>query len=130
MFDIDELLERIKGISDRIESLHPEDPERVTLEAERELLRADARTSVGPGVSAEYLRYELNHLRRRLGELDGEAIEKPSAARNPMALVDHQAFSRRINELLAEKTEDERTFLERRIAQLERQLDDIDRNTS
>ena len=130
MFDIDDLLTRIKALSDKIDQLDAADPARVALEAERELLRADARSSVGPGAPAEYLAYELKHLRRRLAELDGETIEPPSAARNPMALTDHEAFSRHINEMLETKTGDERTFLKSRISELERQLSDIDRKTS
>ncbi|MBT8213333.1 MAG: hypothetical protein KJN71_09320, partial [Acidimicrobiia bacterium] len=85
MFDIDDLLERIKDLSAHIDRLAPTDPERVALEAERELLRADARQAVGPAASPAWLRYELKHLRRRLARMDDEPIEGPSAANNPMA---------------------------------------------
>ena len=132
MQDIDRLLDQIKQLSARIDLLDPDDPERLPLEAERELLRADARQAVGPGASVDYLRYELAHLERRLAELRGEEIEPPSAARNPMAFTDHAAFARRINEMLESKTGDERVFLEKRIAELRRQLDSppSDRSTS
>lgn len=132
MQDIDSILDQIKAISAELELLHFADPRRVTLEAERDLLRSDAKRIVGMGASREYLEYELAHLEQRLAELRGEEIEPPSAARNPMAFTDHAAFARRINEMLASKTGDERSFLKTRIAELRRQLaaPPSDRSTS
>lgn len=120
---IDEALEELRTISTELDRLPDGDARRASLLARRDRLRDAARHAADDTRDPAVLEWELDHLRRRLSELDGERIQKAWPEKgNYRWINDPSAYSRGINREIDDKTQEERAFLESRITQLEASL--------
>lgn len=122
----------LRAIAAALNELPDGDPGRERLLKRRDRIHDAARSTADGTRDPAILAYELVHLRRRLAELDGERIGESWPERgNRHWINDPSAYARGINRELDAKTEEERAFLEERIAQLEASLEDAnDRSRS
>ncbi len=124
---VDEALAEIAEIIDRLDAMGPGDPGRAELIARRDELRQSAREASVASRSEDILRYEREQARRRLEELDARSAERTKAEKSPMRwIIDPGSEVNRINQMLKERDAAEREELERRIHEIEIQLDDTD----
>lgn len=124
----DEALAEINSIIDRLDAMGPGDPGRTNLIARRDQLRRSAREAAVASRSTDTLRYERDQARRRLAEIDSRNAKKVKAEKRVLSwIIDPGSEANRIDRMLQEKDEAEREELERRIEQIEIELDDTDR---
>jgi hypothetical protein len=127
ILSVDEALAEIASIIDRLDSMGSSDPARPRLVARRDELRKAARDAAVASRSDDTLRYERDQAQRRVDELDKRLIKPGWSERQPTKWInDPGAYSARINEMLREQDATERAELERRIADITRQLEQSD----
>jgi len=86
-------------------------------------LRKAAKYAANTSRQESILEYELNHLTKRLAELNGQLIGKSWPEKgNYRWINDPGAYSHQINRDIEEKQKPEREFLETRIAEVEASL--------
>jgi len=124
----DEALAEINSIIDRLDAMGPGDPGRADLIARRDQLRRSARQAAVASRSTDTLLYERDQARRRLVEIDSRNAKKVKAEKRVLSwIIDPGSEANRIDRMLQEKDEAEREDLERRIEEIQIELDDTDR---
>jgi len=126
---IDDLLEELVFLSDRLgrDDLTPD--ERTRLEDRRSYLRGVARRADDASRSRAVLENELGALRRRLAEIDDRPIGKGwSEKTNTRWLNDPGAYSSQINRMISDQDRDERARIVERIGEIESALTGNDRD--
>ena len=120
---IDQALAEIMSLSERIDALGPDDPNRVALERQREELRTDVREASDASRSLPGLLNELGALQRRLSQIDARPIDEgwseKARYRGVRWFNDPGAYSNTINEMLNAEDADERLEIVERIAEIE-----------
>lgn len=124
----DEALAEINSIIDRLDAIGPGDPGRADLIARRDQLRKSARDAAIASRSTDTLRYERDQAQRRLAEIDARNAKKVKAEKRVLSwIIDPGSEANRIDRMLQEKDAVERDDLERRIVEIQVELDDTDR---
>lgn len=117
--DIDELLARILGISADLRTLPEDDGRRTTMIADRDILRAEARSLANAHRHPLSVENEITMLQDRLDEIDGLFIGKGFAEkRRAKGFSDPGAYSATINRALLEHHEAEIAEIKERIDEL------------
>lgn len=123
----DEALAAIGEVDERLGSIGPDHPDRPRLERRRAELQAGARRAADMGRTPAAIRAELDHLERRLAEIDGELIGKSWAERGNYGWInDPGAYAHGINQELQRSNEDIRDEVVTRISELRAVLDEMD----
>jgi hypothetical protein len=124
----DEALAAMREVDERLGSIGPDHPDRPGLERRRDELQTAARRAADLGRAPEAIRAELDHLERRLAEIDGELIKKSWAERGNYGWInDPGAYAHGINQELERSNEDVREEAVTRISELRAVLDDMER---
>jgi hypothetical protein len=117
--EIDEILTTISALSERIEALGVDDPERTDLEGRRDGLRLRARSLADARRHPASVAAEIEMLENRLIEIDQLFISKGYSEKHlPHTVPDPGAYSHAINRLLEAEHRDE-------IAEIRQQLDHL-----
>lgn len=124
---VDEALAEITIIIDRLDSMRPGDPGRSDLVARRDELRRSARDASVASRSMDILRYERDQALHQAAEIEARNSKKASAKKRAFGwIIDPGSESNRIDRMLKEQDADEREALERRIAEIDLQLEDTE----
>lgn len=125
----DEALAEIHSIIDRLDAMGPGDPGRTDLIARRDQLRRSAREAAVASRSTDTLLYERDQAQRRLAEIDARGARKLKAEKRVLSwIIDPGSEANRIDRMLQEQDAAERDELERRIVEIEVQLDDTNQS--
>jgi hypothetical protein len=117
--EIDELLTTISALSDRIEALGVDDPERADLEGRRDDLRLRARSLADARRHPASIAAEIEMLENRLLEIDQLFITKGYSEKHlHHTIQDPGAYSHTINRLLKAEHEEEITEIRQRLDHL------------
>jgi hypothetical protein len=117
--EIDEILTTISALSERIEALGVDDPERTDLEGRRDGLRLRARSLADARRHPASVAAEIEMLENRLIEIDQLFISKGYSEKHlPHTVQDPGAYSHTINRLLEAEHRDE-------IAEIRQRLDHL-----
>lgn len=124
---VDEALAEITIIIDRLDSMGPGDPGRSDLVARRDELRRSARDASVASRSSDILRYERDQALHQVAEIEARHAKKASAKKRAFGwIIDPGSESNRIDRMLKEQHAAEREALERRIAEIDVQLEDTE----
>ena len=125
VLSVDEALAEINSIIHRLDAMGPGDPGRTDLISRRDQLRRSAQEASVASRSTDTLLYERDQAQRRLAEIDGRNARKLKAEKRVLSwIIDSGSESNRIDRMVQEKDAAERDELERRIVEIEIQLDD------
>lgn len=129
VLSVDEALAEINSIIHRLDAMGPGDPGRTDLIARRDQLRRSAQEASVASRSTDTLLYERDQVQRRLAEIDGRNARKLKAEKRVLSwIIDSGSESNRIDRMVQEKDAAERDELERRIVEIEIQLDDTNQS--
>jgi hypothetical protein len=124
---VDEALAEITIIIDRLDSMGPGDPGRDDLVARRDELRRSARDASEASRSTDILAYERDQAQRQIAEIEARNAKKTRAKKKAFGwIIDPGSESNRIDRMLKEQDTAEREALERRIAEIDTQLEDAE----
>lgn len=117
--DIDDLLARIKELSERLALSDAPDQDRRSMLAEREALRSDARQLTNAARHPRSVETEVEALTARLDEIESSFVRKGYAEKYlTKGFSDPGAYSATINRRLSEHHADEIERIRARIATL------------
>jgi hypothetical protein len=117
--EIDELLTTISALSDRIDALGGDDPDRLDLEQRRDELRLRARALADAGRHPASIAAEIEMLENRLLEIDQLFITKGYSEKHlHHTIQDPGAYSHTINRLLEAEHQNEITEIRERLDHL------------
>ena len=129
VLSVDEALAEINSIIHRLDAMGPGDPGRTDLISRRDQLRRSAQEASVASRSTDTLLYERDQAQRRLAEIDGRNARKLKAEKRVLSwIIDSGSESNRIDRMVQEKDAAERDELERRIVEIEIQLDDTNQS--
>lgn len=116
---IDELLAEIRNLSDRIEALEPESPERRKLEASRDGLRTIARDVADATRHPAAIATQIEALEARLREIESLLIKQGFTERRVgKTIQDPGAYSHNINKAIAADHAEEVRSINEQLARL------------
>lgn len=119
----DQVLEELRQITTELAAVHHDDSARADLLERRDQLRDLARLTHLALAGSSALERELEHLRRRLADLDRERVQIPKWQQYTGGrLTDPEAAGRGINRKLDTLNALDRASLERRAADIEAML--------
>lgn len=117
--NIDDLLSRIRELSERLAVIDGDNREHAALTAEREQLRTEARRIADAVRHPLSIETEITSLQTRLDEIDAELVTKGYAEKHlTKGFSDPGAYSATINRKLREHHADEIRRIRRRILAL------------
>lgn len=119
--EIDQLLAELTELRKNLDEIDADDPRRTELEDRRGELQRRARFLADAARNPEYLRLELDNLEKQLVAVETTQI-KPSLVEGHRWINDPSAYSRAINDRIAENTEDKKAALLQRITELRQAL--------
>lgn len=121
---VDEALAEIAEIERQLTSLTSSAPERDALERRRIELRREVALAVDRAKPRPVLVAELEHLERRLRDLESVPIKRTIGEASKKWITDPSAYSHDINERIRAASQDERATIEARIAIVRQVLDE------
>lgn len=117
--NIDDLLSRVRELSERVSRINTDDRERAALTAEREDLRTEARRLADAGRHPRSVHIEIEALNERLDEIEAKFVTKGYAERHlTKGFSDPGAYSAVINRKLYDHHVDEIERIRERITTL------------
>lgn len=123
----EEILAELNQIRIALDGLPAESGQRAELEKRRSDLRTAARQAADATRHTTTLQAELDHLERRLAEMDREKINVPAwqlamTSGGKLTVNDPAAYASRLNEALEDANAGDRAQIEDRVSQLNRIL--------
>ena len=119
---IDEALAFARDLTSKLRTMASDDPDRAALVDELNDYRKEVRLAADRGRSVAALTIDLEHIDRRLSELDSQRIKAPFAATS-FSIQDPEAYSLPINKAIDENNADTIAKLNERQKELKTALE-------